>query len=183
MSTCQSENSESQTPIAARSNETFPLNVTECENSDEPNSVVNYIEQVQVFVTLTTDKRGDMEIYLYSPSATKTKILPVGISEGEAVDRNMSTISFRREPMIRVVRAFRIGRLPPYSCGRKSTWSVEASSGEHRRWIRYCTDDAHEHRSIFRLSSATLMSWRLAVHGTRDNPISSRNPPMPIRLT
>jgi hypothetical protein len=117
MSTCQSETSESKAPITARFDDMFPLNVTECEDSDEPNSEVNYIEQVQVFVTLTTEKRGDMEIYLYSPSATKTKILPVGIREREAVCRDTSTIAFRHEPMTKVIKAFRIGRSLLYSCG------------------------------------------------------------------
>ena len=95
MATCESTNSELQTRIAARSNETLPLNVTECENTDEPNSAVNYIEQVQVFVTLTTDKRGDIEIYLYSPSATKTKILPVGIR----VRERLCAVTRRRLPL------------------------------------------------------------------------------------
>ena len=44
---------------------------------DNTMNEVNYIEQVQVVVTLKTEMRGNLEIYLTSPMGTRTLILPV----------------------------------------------------------------------------------------------------------
>lgn len=77
MSSCESAASHPQHRITARSNNTFTLNLMECKHDLDPKHEVNYIEQVQVFVTLLTDKRGDIEIYIYSPSNTRTQLLPV----------------------------------------------------------------------------------------------------------
>ena len=77
MSTCESPTSNPKRMIASRADEVFPLNVGECKDDFDPAHEVNYIEQVQVFITLLTDRRGEMEIYLYSPSNTRTQILPV----------------------------------------------------------------------------------------------------------
>ncbi len=79
MSTCESITSNPKRLISSRSNQIFSLKVMECENDADPKREVNYIEQVQVFVTLTTERRGDIEIYLFSPSNTKTQLLPVSI--------------------------------------------------------------------------------------------------------
>jgi subtilisin-like proprotein convertase family protein len=77
MATCESVTSSPKRIIASRTNQMFSLNLLECQNDAEPVHEVNYIEQVQVFVTLATDRRGEIEIYLYSPSNTRTQILPV----------------------------------------------------------------------------------------------------------
>ncbi|CAF4667202.1 unnamed protein product [Rotaria sp. Silwood2] len=50
--------------------------VVVCKNSGDIKSQVNYIEPVRVFVNLSTTNRGEIEIYLCSPSNTKTTILP-----------------------------------------------------------------------------------------------------------
>jgi subtilisin-like proprotein convertase family protein len=65
----------------SHSNEMFTVDLTECKDSIDRKRQVNYIEQVQVFVTLKTSNRGEIEIYLFSPSNTKTQLLPVRLSE------------------------------------------------------------------------------------------------------
>ena len=77
MATCESATSIPKRVISPRSNQMFPLDLLECKSNGEPKHEVNYIEQVQAFVTLSTDRRGEVEIYLYSPSNTRTQILPV----------------------------------------------------------------------------------------------------------
>ena len=77
MATCESARSNPKRVIGPRSNQMFPLDLLECKSNGEPKHEVNYIEQVQAFVTLSTDRRGEVEIYLYSPSNTRTQILPV----------------------------------------------------------------------------------------------------------
>ncbi|CAF0847835.1 unnamed protein product [Rotaria sp. Silwood1] len=76
MSTCESMTYNPKKTIKSKSNETFSVDLKECKNSGNIKSQVNYIEQVQVFVNLSTTNRGEIEIYLYSPSNTKTTILP-----------------------------------------------------------------------------------------------------------
>lgn len=44
-----------------------------CEDSSDE---VNYIEQVEAIVTIKTSQRGALEIYLTSPSGTRTLLLP-----------------------------------------------------------------------------------------------------------
>lgn len=77
MSTCESTTSSPKRTIIARSDQMFSLNLVGCRNSFDSRHEVNYIEQVQVFVTLLTERRGEIEIYLYSPSNTRTQLLPV----------------------------------------------------------------------------------------------------------
>ncbi len=79
MATCELLTTDVNKTIGAHSTESFIVDVIECKNSDDQKRQVNYIEQVQIFVTLTTTNRGEIEIFLYSPSNTKTQILPVGI--------------------------------------------------------------------------------------------------------
>ncbi|CAF2914819.1 unnamed protein product [Rotaria sp. Silwood2] len=76
MSTCESMTYKPEKTINSKSNETFSVNLTECQNSGDIKSQVNYIEQVQLFVNLTTTNRGEIEIFLYSPSNTETQLLP-----------------------------------------------------------------------------------------------------------
>jgi len=77
MSTCESVTSKPKRVITSHLKQTFTLKLMECKDDIDPTHEVNYIEQVQVFVTLLTDRRGEIEIYLYSPSNTKTQLLPV----------------------------------------------------------------------------------------------------------
>ena len=77
MSTCESIAYSPNKTIAPHANENFFSDFTECQNGVDITQVVNYMEQVQVFVTLKTTNRGEIEIYLYSPSNTKTELLPV----------------------------------------------------------------------------------------------------------
>ena len=113
MSTCESAAHNSSRLIAARSNQVFLLDLSECRHPAEPVHEVNYIEQVQVFVTLYADRRGDIEIYLYSPSNTRTQLLPVrflgtGSSRAENVtvlqrrERDQSNKGFHDWPFLTV---------------------------------------------------------------------------------
>jgi hypothetical protein len=77
MSTCELLINNVNKSIGPHSNESFIVNLIECQNSDDQKRQVNYIEQVQIFITLTTTNRGEIEIFLYSPSNTRTQILPV----------------------------------------------------------------------------------------------------------
>lgn len=77
MSTCESVTSNPKRIIPSHSSQTFTLKLAECKDDYDPSHEVNYIEQVQAFVTLATDRRGEIEIYLYSPSNTKSQLLPV----------------------------------------------------------------------------------------------------------
>jgi subtilisin-like proprotein convertase family protein len=81
MSTCESMTNSPNKTIVSHSNEMFTVDLTECKDSIDRKRQVNYIEQVQVFVTLKTSNRGEIEIYLFSPSNTKTQLLPVRLSE------------------------------------------------------------------------------------------------------
>ena len=90
MATCELLITNVNKTIKAHSNEMFTVNLIECQNSDDQKRQVNYIEQVQIFITLTTTNRGEIEIFLYSPSNTKTQILPVRI------DRNNIRSVFER---------------------------------------------------------------------------------------
>jgi subtilisin-like proprotein convertase family protein len=38
---------------------------------------VNYIEQIEVIVSVRTDVRGKLEIYITSPMGTRSQLLPV----------------------------------------------------------------------------------------------------------
>ncbi len=80
MSTCESVTSNPKRIITSHSSQTFTLKLNECKDDIDPSREVNYIEQIQAFVTLATDKRGEIEIYLYSPSNTRTQLLQVGFS-------------------------------------------------------------------------------------------------------
>lgn len=77
MSTCQSSTLTPKKKIEPYRSEIFTIDVTECQIRSDGVNEVNYIEQVQVFITLTAKRRGDMEIYVDSPSKTKTQVLPV----------------------------------------------------------------------------------------------------------
>ena len=77
MSTCQSATITPTRKIEPYKNEIFLIDVTECQNRSDGVNEVNYIEQVQVFITLTAQVRGEIEIYLDSPAKTKTQLLPV----------------------------------------------------------------------------------------------------------
>ncbi len=77
MSTCESVKSNPKRIIGAHSNQMFTLKLLECKDDVDPSHEVNYIEQIQAFVTLSTDRRGEIEIYLYSPANTRTQLLPV----------------------------------------------------------------------------------------------------------
>ncbi|KAK2119395.1 Proprotein convertase subtilisin/kexin type 5, partial [Saguinus oedipus] len=43
--------------------------------SDNPNRHVNYLEHVVVRITITHPRRGDLAIYLTSPSGTRSQLL------------------------------------------------------------------------------------------------------------
>jgi hypothetical protein len=77
MATCESVKSNPKRTISAQSSQMFTLKLLECKDDVDPSHEVNYIEQVQAFVTLATDRRGEIEIYLYSPANTRTQLLPV----------------------------------------------------------------------------------------------------------
>jgi len=79
MSTCELLTDNVKKTIGPHSNESFVVDLVECKDSNDPKRKVNYIEQVQIFITLTTTNRGEIEIFLYSPSNTRTQILPVRI--------------------------------------------------------------------------------------------------------
>ncbi len=54
--------------IPPRKNVTLQLKVEHCKG-------VNYLEHVQAKITLTTQRRGDIQIVLTSPSGTRTTLL------------------------------------------------------------------------------------------------------------
>lgn len=54
--------------IPAKSKVTLDLKVTDC-------SGVKFLEHVQAKVTLTSGRRGDLQIYLVSPSGTRSVLL------------------------------------------------------------------------------------------------------------
>ncbi|CAF3855729.1 unnamed protein product [Adineta steineri] len=76
MSTCETMIMNPNMTIESNSSKIYSVDVTECQTSNDVKRQVNYIEQVQIFITLTAKNRGQTEIYLYSPSNTKTQILP-----------------------------------------------------------------------------------------------------------
>ncbi|KAL7018935.1 hypothetical protein ACKWTF_010956 [Chironomus riparius] len=55
-------------PIPPKRNVTFALKVDHCKG-------VNFLEHIQARITLTTQRRGDIVIYLTSPSGTRTCLL------------------------------------------------------------------------------------------------------------
>ena len=50
------------------------IDTNACEGTSNQ---VNFIEQVEIVVTIKTSVRGSLEIYLTSPSDTRSLILPV----------------------------------------------------------------------------------------------------------
>lgn len=54
--------------IPPKGNKTLLLNVKHCKG-------VNFLEHVQAKITLTSQRRGDIEIYLLSPAGTKVTLL------------------------------------------------------------------------------------------------------------
>lgn len=50
--------------------------------SDNPNHHVNYLEHVVVRITITHPRRGDLAIYLTSPSGTRSQLLANRYSDG-----------------------------------------------------------------------------------------------------
>lgn len=116
MSTCESVTANPKRTVPPRSHEIFNLDLNECKNTVDPAREVNYIEQVQVFVTLATDRRGEIEIYLYSPSNTRTQLLPVSFI---CIANVLFIESFRDENVIKAIKAFKIGHSSPFSSGVK----------------------------------------------------------------
>lgn len=55
-------------PIPPRRNVTFTLKVDHCKG-------VNFLEHVQARISLTTQRRGDIVIYITSPAGTRTCLL------------------------------------------------------------------------------------------------------------
>ena len=51
------------------------LNTDACAGTKDE---VNFIEQVEVIVTIKAAKRGELEVYLTSPMGTRSHLLPVG---------------------------------------------------------------------------------------------------------
>lgn len=79
LSTCYSSNITSDLLIPHYSGASSELQIdSQCKSSNHSNEV-NYIEQVQVFVTLSAERRGDIELYLISPAGTMTQLLFVCI--------------------------------------------------------------------------------------------------------
>lgn len=54
--------------IPARSKVVLKLNVTECAG-------VNFLEHVQAKISLSSNRRGDLQIYLTSPARTRATLL------------------------------------------------------------------------------------------------------------
>lgn len=50
--------------------------------SDNPNHHVNYLEHVVVRITITHPRRGDLAIYLTSPSGTRSQLLANRYDDG-----------------------------------------------------------------------------------------------------
>ncbi|CAF3407738.1 unnamed protein product [Rotaria socialis] len=139
MSSCESVASVPKRIIRGHSDQIFSLNLMECKIDVDPKREVNYIEQVQVFVTLLTDRRGEIEIYLYSPSNTKTQLLP-------RRDHDQSNKGFQDWPFLTV-----------------QLWG----EAPHGQWKLQIVNSGG--------GTATLLSWKLIVHGTREDPISPRS--------
>ncbi|CAF1326941.1 unnamed protein product [Adineta steineri] len=137
MSTCETMIMNPNITIGSNSNKMFSVDVTECKNSNDAKRQVNYIEQVQIFITLTTTNRGQAEIFLYSPSNTKTQILP-------RRNNDHNEQGFANWPFLTV----QLWGENPHG-----NWKLQINTGG---------------------GSAVLMSWKLVIHGTRDNPISPR---------
>ena len=118
MCTCESAISRPKQLIPSQSSQTFILNLIECKNPQDSKHEVNYIEQVQVFVSLATDRRGEIEIYLYSPSRTRTQLLPV-----RRKDHISSLLGnefhCRDENVIKAVKVSTIGHFSPFNYGAK----------------------------------------------------------------
>ncbi|CAM4806457.1 unnamed protein product [Rotaria magnacalcarata] len=76
MSSCESTTSNPKKTIVAHSAEIFSMDLNECKRNSDTKRQVNHIEQVQVFITLTANFRGTIEIYLDSPANTTTQLLP-----------------------------------------------------------------------------------------------------------
>lgn len=118
MSTCESLISNPKRPIPPRSHEIFNLNLNECKNDADPKREVNYIEQVQVYVTLATDRRGEIEIYLHSPSNTRTQLLPV--NSLSVTDHWIFIFDwFSDANVIKVIKDLPIGLFSPFNYGEK----------------------------------------------------------------
>ena len=125
MSTCQSSTLTPKKKIEAYRTEAFTIDLTECQNRSDGVNEVNYIEQVQVFVTLTTKRRGDMEIYVYSPSKTKTQILPVSERSAFRSSSNAWTVLETKQWSIRP-RLPRLGVLDSAALGWKTSRTMES---------------------------------------------------------
>lgn len=54
--------------IPSKNHITLQLTVKHCSN-------VNYLEHVQAKITLTSQRRGDIQLYLRSPAGTKVTLL------------------------------------------------------------------------------------------------------------
>lgn len=77
MSTCRSSKIIPQIQVDANSEKSFSFDMNQCMASEESKEEVNYIEQVQIIVTMTAQRRGDIELFVVSPFNTTTQILPV----------------------------------------------------------------------------------------------------------
>lgn len=75
--------------------------------SDNPNHHVNYLEHVVVRITITHPRRGDLAIYLTSPSGTRSQLLANRYNEDPTrglyllffkVDRNSGSLFLSWEP-------------------------------------------------------------------------------------
>ena len=113
MSTCQSSVLTPKKTIGPNSQEYWDIQMTECETQGPSGqTIVNYIEQVQVIISLNADRRGDMEIFLLSPSKTRTQILPVDLLVLRTLIRargNPSLRSSRLAPMINLKTVSKTG--------------------------------------------------------------------------
>ncbi|CAG2237581.1 PCSK5 [Mytilus edulis] len=110
---------------------------------------VNYLEHVQVKITLNFHRRGNAVIHITSPSGTKSTILPQrpnDIMKGGFRDWAFLSVQFWEE-------------------NPSGTWKLEID--DHR------SNSAWEANSP--LLKGTLTSWSLVLHGTKSNPINLKS--------
>ncbi|CAF0749460.1 unnamed protein product, partial [Didymodactylos carnosus] len=160
MVSCSSAQIESNLFLGPSQTKFSELNLMNCKSSD-PTQEANYIEQVQIFVSLSADRRGDIELYLYSPSGTKSQLLPVKRKRDTNLHINCINIFlclFQRRQKDASNKGFQDWAFLTVQLWGESPhglWKIEAVNVGP--------------------GSARLQSWRLVVHGTKDYPWSTRS--------
>jgi len=162
---CDAGSLEGQYPVPTEKALVLSIDTTACKGTE---SEVNYIEHVQAIITVNATRRGDLTLFLTSPSGTRSMILNRRPFDDD--DRNgfvrwpfMTTQTWGENPRGKwTLEAKFFNPLDP-----KDNLSPKDKSHNHNRNETGTDKD----RRI--VQTGYVKEWRLMIHGTSEPPYKS----------